>query len=90
MGKKIETSSNNYLRYERVVVTLSIEVASKISDELVTILDYITGKTEFELDKAIVKYIIDIQSLPKEDRKHILYTLDGLLQNVRIKLAFAK
>ena len=30
------------------------------------------------------------RSIPKEDRKHILYTLDGLLQNVRIKLAFAK
>jgi len=34
--------------------------------------------------------IVEIQSLPDEDKVHILYTIDGLLQNVRTKLAFAK
>jgi len=48
------------------------------------------GKTEFELDKSIIKRVVEIQSLPDEDKSHILYTLDGLLQNVRTKLAFAK
>ena len=85
LGKKIGTSGDIIGRYERDEVT-----PSKIADELGTTLDYLMGKMEFELDKSIVKRVIDIQSLPEEDKKHILYTLDGLLQNVRTKLAFAK
>ena len=50
----------------------------------------IMGKTEFELDRTIIQRVIEIQGLPDEDKSHILYTLDGLLQNVRTKLAFAK
>ena len=53
-------------------------------------LDYLMGKTEVELDKSIINRVVAIQSLPDEDKSHILYTLDGLLQNVRTKLAFAK
>lgn len=48
------------------------------------------GKTEVELDKSIINRVVAIQNLPSEDRQHILYTLDGLLQNVRTRLAFAK
>lgn len=48
------------------------------------------GKTEVELDKSIINRVVAIQSLPEEDRSYILYVLDGLLQNVRTKMAFAK
>jgi hypothetical protein len=48
------------------------------------------GKTEFELDRTIIQRVVEIQSLPDEDKSHILYALDGLLQNVRTKMAFAK
>ncbi|MFA6401053.1 MAG: hypothetical protein WCX31_05430 [Salinivirgaceae bacterium] len=34
--------------------------------------------------------MVEIQSLPDEDKNHILYTFDGLLQNLRTKQAFAK
>jgi len=86
----VGTSGDIIGRYERDEVKPSIEVASKIADELNISLDYLMGKTEFELDKSIINRIVEIQSLPDEDKVHILYTIDGLLQNVRTKLAFAK
>ncbi len=65
-------------------------MTSKVADVLEISLDYLMGKTEFELDKSIISRVIAIQNLPEVDKSHILYTLDGLLQNVRTKLAFAK
>ena len=90
LGKKVGTSGDIIGRYERDEVKPSIEVASKIADTLEVSLDYLMGKTEVELDKSIINRVVAIQSLPDEDKSHILYTLDGLLQNVRTKLAFAK
>jgi len=90
LGKRADTSGDIIGRYERNEVKPSIEVASKIADALDTSLDYLMGKTAFELDKAIVSRVIEIQNLPSKDKEHILYTLDGLLQNVRTRLAFAK
>ena len=90
LGKRVGTSGDIIGRYERDEVKPSIEVASKIADELKTSLDYLMGKTEFELDKSIITRVIEIQTLPDEDKTHILYTLDSLLQNVRTKMAFAK
>ena len=77
-------------RYERDEIKPSIDIATKIADALGVSLDYLTGKTNVELDNSIIKRVVEIQSLPDEDKKHILYTLDGLLQNVRTKLAFGK
>lgn len=90
LGKRVGTSGDIIGRYERDEVKPSIEVASKIADELDASLDYLMGKTEVELDDSIVSRVVEIQSLPEEDKSHILYTIDGLLQNVRTKLAFAK
>lgn len=77
-------------RYERDEVKPSIEVASKIADTLKVSLDYLMGKTDVELDQTIIDRVTAIQKLPEEDRIHILYTLDSLLQNVRTKQAFGK
>ena len=90
LGKKIGTSGDIIGRYERDEVKPSIEVASSIADALEVSLDYLMGKTAFELDKKIVERVIEIQKLPEKDKEHILYALDGLLQNVRTKQAFAK
>ena len=90
LGKRAGTSGDIIGRYERDEVKPSIEIASKISDELDTSLDYLMGKTEVELDKSIINRVVAIQNLPSEDKAHILYALDGLLQNVRTRLAFAK
>jgi len=90
LGKKVGTSGDIIGRYERDEVKPSIEVASKIADELEVSLDYLMGKTDVELDKAIIDRVVEIQTLPEEDKTHILYTLDNLLQNVRTRKAFSK
>ncbi len=77
-------------RYERDEIKPSIDIATKIADALEVSLDYLTGKTSIELDNSIIKRVVEIQNLPEDDRIHILYTLDGLLQNIRTKQAFAK
>ncbi len=90
LAKKVGTISVTIGRYERDEIKPSIDIASKIADALEASLDYLTGKTNIELDNSIIKRVVEIQNLPDEDRNHILYTLDGLLQNVRTKQAFAK
>ncbi|MCD9563187.1 helix-turn-helix domain-containing protein [Tenacibaculum maritimum] len=85
LAKKVGTISVTIGRYERDEIKPSIDIASKLSS-----LDYLTGKTDIELDNSIIRRVVEIQNLPKEDKAHILYALDGLLQNVRTKLAFEK
>ena len=90
LAKMVGTISVTIGRYERDEIKPSIDIATKIADALEVSLDYLTGKTNFELDNSIIKRVVEIQNLPDEDKNHILYTLDGLLQNVRTKQAFGK
>ena len=52
-------------------------------------LDYFVGNTELRLDTDIIRKIEDIQKLPSEDRKHLFYLVENVLQNVKAKQAFA-
>ncbi len=90
LAKMVGIISVTIGRYERDEIKPSVDVASKIADALEVSLDYLTGKTDIELDNSIIKRVVEIQNLPGEDKKHILYTLDGLLQNVRTKQTFQK
>lgn len=90
LAKAIEASRDIIGKYERGENSPSVEMALKLADALDISVDYLLGKTEVKLDKTIMNRIVEIQNLPAEDKKHILYTIDGLLQNVRTKLAFAK
>lgn len=76
-------------RYERDEIKPSIEVAAKIAQVLDVSLDYLVGNTNILLDSSVIKKIQDIQQLPEEDRKHLFYLVDTVLQNVKIKKAFA-
>ena len=90
LAKKLSIHKNVLGKYERNEVRPSIEIASKIADTLQISLDYLVGKTDMELDKKVVNRVMEIQTLPDEDKKHILYTIDALLQNVRTRLAFTR
>ncbi len=89
LAAKLGTQGPAIGRYERGVAKPTIEVASKIAKILGVSLDYLVGNTDMELDKTVIDRVLEIQSLPDEDKRHILYTLDNLLQNVRTKKAFA-
>lgn len=75
-------------RYEREEATPSVEVAAKIAGALGVSLDYLVGNTDIELDKNILDKVVAIQKLPDEDRTHIMYSLDGLIQHAKTRLAY--
>ena len=64
----------------------SLEAAKKIADAFGVSLDYLVGEGQnAAFDKKTVKRLEDISAFPEEDRKHILYTLDALIKNVKLK-----
>jgi transcriptional regulator with XRE-family HTH domain len=77
-------------KYERDDATPSIDVAKKIADVFEVSLDFLVGSTQMKIDKTILKRIQDIQQLPIEDKDHLFYLLDSILQNVKTKQAFAQ
>jgi hypothetical protein len=65
-------------------------VASKLADALDVSLDYLVGKTDLNVDKSLLDKLLTIQQLPEEDREHILYSIDGLIQHAKTRLAYKK
>ena len=75
-------------RYEREEATPSVEMAAKIADVLGVSLDYLVGKMDVDLDQSILDKIVSIQKLPDEDKDHIMYSIDGLIQHAKTRLAY--
>ena len=92
LAKMLNTSTSVIGRYERDEMTPSIEVAKKIAILLNTTVGYLLGETkddELFKNPEMLKRLKELNDLPDADKDHILYTLDGLLQNVKAKKAFA-
>lgn len=92
LSKLLSTSTSVIGRYERDEMTPSIEVAKKIASILNTTVGYLLGETEDDQlfkDPGMLQRLKELSQLPNADKEHILYTLDGLLQNVKAKKAFA-
>lgn len=89
LGKNVGTSGDIIGRYERDEVNPSIEVASKIADTLQVSLDYLMGKTDLELDRSIIDRIVDIQSLPEDDKTYLLKNVDAFLRDAKARKAYA-
>ena len=89
LGRKVGTSGDIIGRYERDEVKPSIEVASKIADELHVSLDYLMGKTDLELDKSILNRVIEIQRLAEDDRLCLLKNVDAFLRDAKTRQAYA-
>ncbi len=85
LGKKVGTSGDIIGRYERDEVKPSIEVAAKIADILEVSLDFLIGKVAVEVDHQLLKRVIEVQQMNEQDKEHILYTLDALIKNVKLK-----
>jgi transcriptional regulator with XRE-family HTH domain len=88
LAAKAGIHSNVLGRYEREEATPSVEMASKIADVLGVSLDYLVGKTDVELDQSILDKVVSIQKLPDEDKDHIMYSIDGLIQHAKTRLAY--
>jgi transcriptional regulator with XRE-family HTH domain len=92
LAKSLNTSTSVIGRYERDEMTPSIEVAKKIATILNTTVGYLLGETKDDQlfkDPGMLQRLQELSQLADTDKEHILYTLDGLLQNVKAKKAFA-
>lgn len=57
----------------------SIEIARNIADILDVSLDYLTGKTDVEMDKDIQKRILEVSKFDQEDRNNIFSVIDAFI-----------
>jgi hypothetical protein len=79
-------------KYERDEMLPSIEVAKNLAKLVGTTVGYLLGEAKdmnVLKDPQMLKRLNEINDLPEDDKHCILYTIDGLLQNVKAKKAFA-
>ncbi len=89
MGKKIGINGDAYGRYERNEVKPAIEMAVKIAQALEVSLDFLTGNSDIELDKATLDRVQEITKLSDKDKDYIFVTLDALIRDFKNKKAYA-
>jgi len=78
---------------ERDEMLPSIKVAKSIAKLIDTTVGYLLGESEQTnvlKDSSMLQRLNQISNLSDNDKHCILYTLDGLLQNVRTQQAFVK
>jgi transcriptional regulator with XRE-family HTH domain len=90
LAVKADVHVNVLGRYGRGEALPSVEVAAKLADVLNVSLDYLVGKSAIDVDQALLDKVLTIQQLPDEDRAHILYAIDGLIQHAKTRLAYKK
>jgi transcriptional regulator with XRE-family HTH domain len=88
LAKHISSYHSIIGKYERDEVKPSIDVVKKIADVLDTTAGYLLGETEDrELlkDPSMLKRLNDISKFPEQDKACILYALDAMINNVKLK-----
>ncbi len=88
LAKRINSYHSIIGKYERDEVKPTIDVVKKMADALETTAGYLLGETEDrELlkDPSMLKRLNDISKFPESDKFCILYTLDAMINNVKLK-----
>ena len=83
LGKEIGTSGDIIGRYERDIMTPSIDVIIKVAETLGVSIDYLVGKTNLELDKSTLKRLEDISTLSDENKSFIFRVIDMALRDLK-------
>lgn len=89
LGKRIGSSREIIGRYERGVITPSIEVIIKIADELQVSIDSLVGKTTLQLDRSTLNRIEDVVQCPDTEKAHVFKVLDALLRDNKTQRAYS-
>jgi len=88
LSKLINAHHSIIGKYERGEVKPSIDVVKKIANVLDTTVGYLVGESN-EMnalkDPLMLKRLNDIEDFPTKDKEHILYALDALIKNVKLK-----
>ena len=84
LGKQVGTSGDIIGRYERGVITPSIDVIIKIADTLEVSIDYLVGKTSLELDNTILRRIEEVSKMSEKDKEHVFSLLDAFIAKTKL------
>jgi len=88
LANQLNTSVSVVSRYELDKMTPSVDTAKKLAQLLNTSVGYLLGENDnAELFKNpdMLNRFKDISEFNEEDKKYILYTLDALIKNVKLK-----
>lgn len=88
LARRISSHHSIMGKYERDEVKPTIDVVKKLADVLETTVGYLLGETEDrELlkDPSMMKRLNDIAKFPEQDKTYILYALDAMINNVKLK-----
>jgi transcriptional regulator with XRE-family HTH domain len=88
LAKLIDSYHSIIGKYERDEVKPTIDVVKKLANVLETTVGYLLSETEDRdllKDPAMLKRLNDITKFSKKDKEHILYTLDAMINNVKLK-----
>ena len=88
LAKQLSTSVSVISRYERDEMTPSIDVARKLAGILKTTVGYLLGESDQEnilKDPDMLKRLNDIEGMEPTEKDHVLFTLDAMIQKIKLK-----
>jgi Predicted transcription factor, homolog of eukaryotic MBF1 len=88
LANQLETSVSVISRYERDEMVPSIDAAKKLAGLLDTTVGYLLGETDdYDLfkDPEMLKRFKELRSIGTKEREHILFALDSMLKNIKLK-----
>lgn len=88
LARQIKSHHSIVGKYERDEVKPTIDVVKKLAEALDTTVGYLLGESEDrELlkDPSMLKRLNDIAKFPEQDKACILYALDAMINNVKLK-----
>ena len=88
LAKQLNTSISVISRYERGEMTPSIDNAKKLAGFLDTTVGYLLGESENSdllKDPDMVNRFRDILALKDKEREHVLFALDAMIRDVKLK-----
>jgi len=91
LAAKIGTSGTIIGRYERGLITPSIDVARRLAEAFSVTLDYLVvdgGPANALQDKVMITRWDSLVTLPPVDRDRIIFVLDSLIREAQTRKAF--
>lgn len=88
LAKMLNTSTSVIGRYERDEMTPSIEVAKKLAGILNTTVGYLLGETDQEnllKDPDMLKRLNEIENMKPDEKGHVLFAIDAMIQKIKLK-----
>ena len=87
-AKQIDTHHSIIAKYELDEVKQTIDVVKRLANVLENTVGYLLGETEkadLFKDPTMLRRLNDIAKFPENDKNYILYTIDGMISNVKLK-----